>query len=210
MGWKLSLVIHDQAPFKLLDSYTAERLPVVASMLELTSGLLDKMYLAKDVSTGFTRERVTKMLGVTYRGSPIVVPSPEDVNLKADPYRSGEDGTLRAGDRAPDATAGIMKMFSVKHHVVLIFGLHGEDAEEAVRIAREAPAPFKTALVLHQGTNAYVDIGADWVLEDSDGSAVANYQVEHEGIVVVRPDGVVGVKADGVDGLKKYIELVFT
>lgn len=173
----------------------------------------DRMYSFKgDLSSAYRRGRVAKMLGITYRNSPIVVAAlGDESDLKVDSYRSGEDGMLKAGDRAPDATAGLFDIFSVKHHTVLLFGLGEDEANEVVRFVKEqvGGAPFKTVVIHREGNSAYVDVGADYVLEDKDGSAFEGYQVKEKAVVVVRPDGAIGVKSDGLDGLREYTKIVF-
>jgi 2-polyprenyl-6-methoxyphenol hydroxylase-like FAD-dependent oxidoreductase len=42
LGWKLSLVLKGRSSPKLLDSYNAERLPVITEMLGRTTELLNK------------------------------------------------------------------------------------------------------------------------------------------------------------------------
>ncbi|KAH0827331.1 hypothetical protein J3R83DRAFT_3958 [Lanmaoa asiatica] len=104
LAWKVSLVHKGISPVTLLDSYTPERLPVIAEMLNMTTGILHKMREAPTVERAMEREKRMNMLGVNYRASPIVV----DEFTHAEPvnaYGVLDEGVLVAGDRAPDATA---------------------------------------------------------------------------------------------------------
>ncbi|WP_328610281.1 FAD-dependent monooxygenase [Amycolatopsis sp. NBC_00345] len=83
LGWKLAAVLRGAAP-GLLDTYQAERLPVAAAVLGLSSRLMDEGIGTHDAGDMF-------QLGHTYRGGPLAPPAPGPV---AGP---------RAGDRGPDA-----------------------------------------------------------------------------------------------------------
>ena len=102
LAWKLSLVYKGLSPVSLLDSYTTERLPVIAEMLNITTGMLNNIREAPTIEGALAREERLNMLGVNYRTSPIVV----DEFTNAEPvnaYRVLDEGELVAGDRAPDA-----------------------------------------------------------------------------------------------------------
>jgi 2-polyprenyl-6-methoxyphenol hydroxylase-like FAD-dependent oxidoreductase len=80
LGWKLALVVHGADP-ALLDSYTAERLPVAAHVLGLSGELTGRQVFSR------TAEQLqdTRGFGISYRTGP-------------------DDGVGPvAGDRAPDA-----------------------------------------------------------------------------------------------------------
>ncbi|TFY56076.1 hypothetical protein EVJ58_g7861 [Rhodofomes roseus] len=98
IAWKLALVEKGLASPSLLATYTEERLPVIAAMLQKSTKLYDAMQ--NNAEEGWNRGGDLRMLGVNYRWSSIVVDertpkaqSPESVN----PYGSGNDGELRAG-----------------------------------------------------------------------------------------------------------------
>ncbi|KAI6096471.1 hypothetical protein EDD16DRAFT_1719787 [Pisolithus croceorrhizus] len=121
----------------LLDTYTAERLPVIVEMLGFTTELHDRTFDQLDVEhTARTTtdensnskkveckfERAMRrggkmfMLGVNYRSSPIVIdefaPTPTSgVAVVHGAYGDGQEGVLRAGGRAPDAP-GLMSVVS--------------------------------------------------------------------------------------------------
>jgi len=95
LGWKLAGVLGG-APAALLDSYEAERFPVAASVLGLSSVLARRDFVRPSQSD--TSPAVTQ-LGVGYRGGPLAV---ED---RAAP------GAVQAGDRAPDGVVGAERLF---------------------------------------------------------------------------------------------------
>ena len=89
LGWKLAAVLQG-APEDLLDSYEAERLPVAAAVLNISTTLHDR---------GFTEQRNAMdrsdpelaQLHISYRHGALSIDERE------------APGALRAGDRAPDA-----------------------------------------------------------------------------------------------------------
>jgi 2-polyprenyl-6-methoxyphenol hydroxylase-like FAD-dependent oxidoreductase len=81
LGWKLAAVLRGAAP-GLLDTYQAERLPVAAAVLGLSSRLMDE-------GPGTHHGGEMFQLGHTYRGGPLAPPAPVE--------------GPQAGDRAPDA-----------------------------------------------------------------------------------------------------------
>jgi hypothetical protein len=88
LGWKLGQVIAG-APAALLDTYEAERRPVAARVLglssELYAGLKSKPLAAAK------RGDEERQLKLSYGGGPLAT------------YDGAQAGAVRAGDRAPDA-----------------------------------------------------------------------------------------------------------
>ena len=225
LAWKLALAAKGLAAPSLLSTYTEERLPVIAAMLEKSTLLHDAIQKADNA--GWRRGGDLRQLGVNYRWSSIVVdertPKPcghQDV----DPYGSGTDGSLRAGDRAPEAPGlvlvgdgaqtSLFDVFGPSHHTVLLFNLSAELMTERLLAKMKAyPAGLiKTVEVFPQGMSGSRVIGQpDVAVVDEDGYAFAGYQVtqEHPTIVIVRPDGYVGGIVYGLPGVEKYFTSVF-
>ena len=88
LGWKLGQVLAG-APESLLDSYDAERRPVAARVLGLSSELYQD--LSGRPLAALNRGAEARQLTLSYRGGPLAADSGDR-----------EDG-VRAGDRAPDA-----------------------------------------------------------------------------------------------------------
>lgn len=110
LGWKLAAVLRGSAPAALLDSYEAERMPVAAQMLGLSTG----------VHRGEVRRgAATQQLGLGYRDSALAVETRPDL----------PEGALRAGDRAPDGTRAGIRLFDAfrgPHWTLLTVGTDTE------------------------------------------------------------------------------------
>ncbi|KAI6033332.1 FAD binding domain-containing protein [Pisolithus marmoratus] len=116
LAWKAALVYKGVSPASLLETYTTERLPVIAEMLGYTTEMhklirtpslnADGGGNSKNVESnrerGLRRGKNMYMLGVNYRTSPIVI---DDSGVPAVQHAYGEiqEDILRTGDRAPDA-----------------------------------------------------------------------------------------------------------
>lgn len=109
LGWKLALVLEGKASERLLDTYDEDRIPVMRSILSRTEGLTNAMgghstlrsfflHLAPWIAnTEFAQEIATSRISqiqLHYRNS----------LLSEDHFG---DGSLSAGDRAPDLTVRI-------------------------------------------------------------------------------------------------------
>ncbi|KAL4263212.1 Rifampicin monooxygenase-like protein [Pleurotus pulmonarius] len=224
LGWKLALVVKGLAKPKLLDSYDAERLPVIAEMLQLTSALHDKTYEGGPSEQAWKRGSHLDQLGVNYRGTPFVLDEikgrpPSTSNC----YDSRPSGVLMAGDRAPDASSlvairGVLTsdrlfdIFSATRHTILIFTRQQGDPEASrvVELLKAYPSGlFKSVGVLPSGSTNIMDVGVDLVVKDGQGNAHKAYGAPSADtfIVVVRPDGVVGAMIADSNGLRRYLEL---
>jgi hypothetical protein len=77
LGWKLALGASGRAPAALFDSYSAERFPVIAEMLKLTTALYEKTACAAGDASVWTQASARGgrlgMLGVNTQGSTIVL-----------------------------------------------------------------------------------------------------------------------------------------
>ncbi|KAF9071862.1 FAD binding domain-containing protein [Rhodocollybia butyracea] len=228
LGWKLSLVEKKLSPLSILESYTEERVPVIATMLEKTTELFKKTFkpeTPEKMAEGWKRGYELRHFGVNYRKSPIVVDERYPEQELVDPYRSGDDGTIRAGDRAPDAprlrvessgTTTMLDIFRASHHTALVFAdpsRHpAESILETIHVLPNSKEVVKTVLVLPQSSLATRSPAADVVLVDTEGFAYKHYAVEEDSatptVVIVRPDGFIGCVVKGVDGVKKYFETI--
>ncbi|KAG9316190.1 hypothetical protein JVU11DRAFT_2214 [Chiua virens] len=222
LAWKLSLVYKGLSPVSLLDSYTSERLPVIAEMLNITTGLLNKL-INETHSTqgGMAREQRMTMLGVNYRTSPIVI----EGFTQADPvsaYGVLQEGVLVAGDRAPDAPGLVMDssggetetrlfdIFSAVRHTVLVFVPDAASSTDILEGLQRYPKDvIRPVIVLPQGSEVTAVAQGD-VVADRQGHAYRAYLAVRgeRKVVVVRPDGVAGAIVHGVEGLGKYFSKI--
>ncbi|EED83918.1 hypothetical monooxygenase [Postia placenta Mad-698-R] len=238
LGWKLALVEREFAPQSLLDTYTEERLPVIAHMLKQTTNLFkttrNPAAHGGDASQAWTRPRDMKMLGVNYRWSSIVLNErhPQEVTEKdkhlLDAYGADASGGLHAGDRAPDApglalveegnvgseTTSLFRIFSSTRHTVLIFSSDGDEIAAVLKsVQRLSSRLVRAVIVVPRGLAGLPIVSsADGVYVDRDGHGYTGYGAGHEGITVavVRPDGVVGALVSGATGLEAYFRSVLS
>ncbi|MFX0574540.1 FAD-dependent monooxygenase [Nocardia nepalensis] len=106
LGWKLAAVYAGADP-DLLDTYAAERMPVAANVLGLSTALHRQDF------RGGTGSAIHQ-LDISYRHGPLAVDDRTEPN------------TLRAGDRAPDGVslsgARLFDAFRGPHSTMLAFG----------------------------------------------------------------------------------------
>jgi hypothetical protein len=179
----------------------------------------------------FKRSKDFDMLGINYRGSPIVLDERSaDDNSVYEAYGNMDlEGKLhlRAGDRAPDApglldvkkqtTTSLFDIFKATYHTVLIFGT--DTVIKAVATAESLnrfPAEiFHIIACLSKDSEGEISkddlMDAITVLKDCKSHAYSAYLLadQESGMFVVRPDGVLGAIIDSVEGLERYLTLVF-
>ncbi|OBZ66867.1 Pentachlorophenol 4-monooxygenase [Grifola frondosa] len=234
LSWKLALVEKGIAPPTLLETYTEERLPVIAEMLEKTTQILNKTMVTKgdgsDVESAWDRSGSLNQLGVNYRCSSIVLDeramvSPDERKKPSDVYGVAGSSEVRAGDRAPDAPGleivhsadnakpavectSLFRIFGVSYHTVLLFTADVDLVRAAIDALSGYPAgATRGVVILPSGTTRFkATNGAEYVLVDQEGHAHTGYvvPVETSNIVIVRPDGVIGGIVLGVEGLRRY------
>ncbi|KAJ4489071.1 FAD binding domain-containing protein [Lentinula lateritia] len=226
LAWKLTLAQKKFAPQSLLDSYSQERLPVIAAMLNKTTELFQKEFVGKaGQKQEFVRGYELRQLGINYRGAPLVsdekFTDKDEVN---DPYRSGDDGTARAGDRAPDApclaqlgvdetssTVSLFDLLNTTQHSALVFpGSTGRYfADEVIGTLREYPSNLlKSIFILPRAS----DSASSFTLVDTEGHAYSGYHVAHDTptVFIVRPDGYIGaLVTSGRLGIRNYFSRIF-
>jgi 2-polyprenyl-6-methoxyphenol hydroxylase-like FAD-dependent oxidoreductase len=181
LGWKLGAVTAG-APDALLDSYEEERRPIAASMLGLTTKLLDAAKRGE-----MRRGREVHQLDLGYVASSLALEKPE------------RHAGLLAGDRAPDApvrgAAGqptrLFQLFKGAHWTLL-----GYDVE------RDAVPP-RPGLHIHT-------VGARGDIFDEVGHLRDVYGLASGDWVLVRPDGYIGaiVSSGEVEVLETYLRSV--
>ncbi|KAJ3980573.1 monooxygenase [Lentinula detonsa] len=234
LAWKLALVEKGSAPESILKSYSDERTPVIASMLNMTTELFRKELAPKPGQRkDFVRGPELLQLGINYRGSLLVLDEKyTDKDELVDPYRSGDDGTVRAGDRAPDApslthlspnesanTLSLFDIFTTVRHTVLIFpGTAGEGfVTEVVEALREYPSNLlKSILVLPRSSSSSTSTSSfaqsAMTLIDTEGYGYVNYMVAADTptVFIVRPDGYIGaLVTSGRQGVRSYFSSIF-
>ena len=232
LGWKLAHVIKGLSPSSLLDSYTEERLPVVAEMLDLTKKIYEATIDGPSNEARWVRSGSLNQLGINYRWSSIVVDQNTDSGMGShveevrSPYDVEAGALLRAGERAPDApglvkinfdnqksseTTRLFKLRSPTYHTVLIFAEAADVHGTLQAIARFPKEAVRAVVLLRAGTtNAIQNVACD-VFEDRDGHAHDAYKGAEgpNGIVIIRPDGITGAIVKDVDWVERYFRTIF-
>ncbi|EIW74448.1 hypothetical protein CONPUDRAFT_93942 [Coniophora puteana RWD-64-598 SS2] len=223
IAWKLALVIKHLSPASLLDTYSAERVPVISEMLNLTTEIFQR-----NVSGGkdqYERPDKVRMHGVNYRSSAIVLEERNSGLPETPAYGDaveGEDKVLVAGDRAPDAPGlvdaegtkhRLFDHFKMSHHTVLVFSPDADGAKPFLEaISSRTDGIVRPIVVLPQATcPSYTSESQALVLCDGAGHAYSGYQVKQGETytVVVRPDGFIGAITSGIGGVQAYFSKVF-
>jgi len=168
LAWKLAT-----GDDTLLDSYEAERLPVAADVLGISTKLHNRVL--EGTEDAMRRDDpVLRQLGLGYRGGPL-----------ADERRPAP-GLLRAGDRAPDAPCGTVRIFD------MLRGPH------ATLLAFDAPeVSFPGLRVVHIAAPG-TPPAADTII-DAEGHAHRAYDVKTPTLFLVRPDNYIGCAALATD-----------
>jgi 2-polyprenyl-6-methoxyphenol hydroxylase-like FAD-dependent oxidoreductase len=189
LGWKLAHVLAGADP-ALLDSYEAERLPVDAGVLGLSSRLLG-------VPIGSRGEagKETLQLGLSYRGGPLAPVTFEGAVAAGagGPAVGSVAGAAAgpvAGDRAPDApcvtVAGrpvrLFDLLRGPHWTLLGFDVRPEQPAGPVRV---------------------VGIGTDVL--DNGGHAARAYAASAGELVLIRPDGYLGIRTGAAAAVADYL-----
>ncbi|MFI6071876.1 FAD-dependent monooxygenase [Actinoplanes sp. NPDC051343] len=161
LGWKLGLVIKGQAGEGLLDTYEQERLPIAASLLNITSEVLTEI-----------------LESIRHRGGGLDAGTTHDLSQLTLKYpwsrlsRQTVDhpGTPRAGDRAADGRIGGRRLFDLFRgpHFTLLGPPAAESGTSALVQAHGVENAQTLTLVRPDG---YLGLIAD----PTDLSAVSRY-----------------------------------
>ncbi len=164
LGWKIGQVIAG-APPELLDTYEAERLPIAAAVLGLSSKKFDGV--EKRDPASIKRGKDEQQIALSYRGGPLA------------PSIAQCTTTLQVGDRAPDArvndssgeSRSLFDIYRGPHFTALACG---PDAEDALR---QLTWPIRGAALQR------ITLDADT------GNFRKIYGIAGEALLLIRPDG---------------------
>jgi 2-polyprenyl-6-methoxyphenol hydroxylase-like FAD-dependent oxidoreductase len=174
LGWKLAAVL-DGVSDELLDSYEAERLPVAARVLGISTALLDKQLRGAD--DAFERGEETQQLDVSYRGGPLTLDD-------------GSSCVVVAGDRAPDAL-----YLDHDGRPVRLFTRYAGPHWTLLRFGATAPALDRADVQSYCVGRDLVDAGRH--IQDA-------YDVKDSAAVLIRPDGYIGAITSRTADLAAY------
>jgi 2-polyprenyl-6-methoxyphenol hydroxylase-like FAD-dependent oxidoreductase len=178
LGWKIAGALRG-APAALLDSYEAERRPLAARMLGMTSALEARSFSMKGLPTD--RDESMLQLNLNYRDSPLAREE------RAAP------GRVVAGDRIPDATELIWNGKSAARLFDVLRGPRptvmaiGEDWGEVLTTLRRH---FTEAQV------AITQVCPSGPVVDAEGRLQACLGITGTPLLVIRPDNYLGLATD--------------
>lgn len=221
LGWKLALASKSLASPQFLESYSAERLPIIAGVLKKTTEVLNQTVTAKSakkIATSWLRGQDFYQLDVNYRGSSVVF----------DELESQDSERVMAGDRAPDApalvplTAGVKSgasrlfdLFNPTRHTAILFPTETEDIATYTAALQKYPdgTVYTVAVLPKESELAKEESSSSWgvdVVLDSDQYCWSVYPTtEGAKVVIVRPDGCVGAVAKAAAGVEQYRRIIF-
>ncbi|KAG2011730.1 pentachlorophenol 4-monooxygenase [Coprinopsis cinerea AmutBmut pab1-1] len=203
LAWKLNLVVKGLASSELLESYTEERIPVVAEMLNLSTEYLDKALNQCPGEGGeWSRDGALHQLGINYRWSSIVL---SDSGCKKTPpidsYGRVATDVLQPGDRAPDSSgiclvetraaiplviSRLSDVYKTTHHTVVIFTGVVDAKTVLMELSRYSGVLIQTvAVVPSEGsTSGSLPSTVDFVFTDTDGRVSQTYTEEGSGLII--------------------------
>ncbi|KAJ6620567.1 FAD binding domain-containing protein [Mycena sp. CBHHK59/15] len=212
LGWKLAYVVLSLSTSDLLSTYTEERLPVVAEMLDKTTELHKSTFKADALD-----DRSHWQLN--YRWSSIVFHDPQQHKrqyARGVRQRLHRTISLSRRDRAPDApglkevggdgdgdgasSRSLFDIFKYTTHTVLIF---------CPQLDQSTINTISVVIYPSSGSD-FVGTQTDLTLRDDDGHSFRGYcaSMDRLSCVVVRPDGMVGAMVSDLLGLKKYFDTI--
>lgn len=230
LAWKLALVVNGQAAPQLLHSYEAEREQVGEALLRGT-GRATRLVLTHHPLLVALRNRLAPLyfsaapgalhrlaealseISIAYPHSPIV----RDVR--------DNKGALQAGDRAPNArvhasegaqSQSLFEIFTSERSILLV--LTGQQEAQAVErqwheikalLAEGYDRMLETYLVTEKAAGS--EQAARPLLYDFAGELHRRYEVEHGGLLLVRPDGYIGFWGPfgATEALRAYVQELF-
>lgn len=236
LAWKLALVVKNQAPASLLDSYEQERMPVIEGVLSITDQItnvmakrgsfyrvLRRILASLILPKHYFRDKlITRMsqLAIRYRNSPIV---------DQDRSSSAVGWGLHPGDKAVDVDGvffegqpkkRLFELIAGKEHLLLLFAgenLMSEQLNELIDIAKEVntiyPEIVSPILVVknkEDGPNQLAD-NACQILIDPQLKLHNRWGMQETGYYLVRPDKYIAFrgKLPGKQLLYAFLERLF-
>ncbi|MBB4956081.1 2-polyprenyl-6-methoxyphenol hydroxylase-like FAD-dependent oxidoreductase [Agrobacterium vitis] len=179
LGWKLAQVIAG-APHALLATYEAERQPVAAGVLGLSTQKYEA--IGKLSTASIERGQDESQLSITYRLGPLVQDAADATN------------TCQVGDRAPDARLVDAKEASIRlfevlrgpQFTLLAFGPEAE--KELIQVEWPSTGARLKRVAIGAGKSGKADL----YLNDDNASFQSIYGLNGNALILIRPDGYIG------------------
>ena len=126
-------------------------------------------------------------------------------------------GSLRAGDRAPDAelrdsdgkARRLFEIFREPRHTLLLFA-GAFSNPEVEKFLQEVGESLGELIQTYRIVRGESGVATDELLDIS-GNAHMLYEVPHGGVIFVRPDGYIGYRSDSFDitGFHTFLNKIF-
>jgi 2-polyprenyl-6-methoxyphenol hydroxylase-like FAD-dependent oxidoreductase len=220
LAWKLALVLRNQAPASLLDSYNVERTAIgeeiVGNADKMTTVATLRGSVKQHVRNSIVRflgnlhlveQKMTNQLAelsICYPNSPIVGQHKDRLSWVLSrgvaPGLRAVDGPLQ--DPKTDKPTQLFEAFKTPRHVMLLFaGLHftEEDNATLLSLAKSVSERYGAQI---EPVMVSVDAIDEWsgkACLDPEGETHRLYGAAHAAVYVIRPDGYVGFRSQPVD-----------
>lgn len=220
LAWKLALTIKGKAKPLLLDSYQAERHPVVNEIVNQTEkftkmALFDKSFLtnlrkfSQQILQG-DEELIKKIcmlisqVGIQYQASPVIN---YEEHIKDIPEWQGE----RAPDVTIDQATRLYDYLRNTHHNILLFTGTSEKnlALPHIKQLQEWLSQLHPDLIkTHIITNEKIDDIDDPIIFDSNGVIHKCYHIKKPAILIIRPDNYIAYCSENLEYtlIEKFFE----
>lgn len=215
LGWKLAMVLKDQADATLLDTYFAERSPVAEGVLKDTENLTRLVTLKQPFIVKLRNKLVPLLLNVDFFQQKMVAKMAEVAfNYRHSPIVSQDWASsvwdnftgIVAGDRAPSAVLldqaqnkkiNLFDLFGLEKFKALLFTIGNEPNAQLGDIARHLTESygdiFDVVLIAPAYANTLLQ-HAKHVLIDSTGDCYQRYHVKQPAVYFIRPDGYIAYR----------------
>lgn len=214
LAWKLAAVVKGRAGEALLESYEAERMPIVEQTLRTS----DRAFELQATSSPFLKRArlaiapiAARLLSTLPGGQNLLFDfvSQIGVGYPKSPIVEAADGAkeVRAGERAP---YGFLEVDGEK---VSLFELFRGVEHQLLFFESEARADFDKRCLEAQAVAAYTRVNAQPIKIRADNVALhKTYEVTEPTVLLVRPDGYIGYRGalNRPDLLLHYLRRFYT
>jgi len=203
LGWKLALIYRNQANQSLLDSYQAERYPIMKKLVNFTEKLshlaLTKNSFIINVRNFFFKHIAGKSTYIQNRAAALVTQL--SLNYENSPIveknTRGRSKSPRPGDRAPNVIIqDDLTLFSyldnTKHNLLLFAGDNtNQSLQMLINVCQWVEESVGNVVETHIVINRPVDVKS--LILDKDMLVHQKYQVTSPSMCLVRPDRYIGL-----------------
>lgn len=227
LAWKLARVVKGRLPESFIDSYSAERQPVGAAVVQQTGRARKMITLRHPVATAIRNRVVSLLTSFDFVRHKIIQETSElAVKYPKSPLnREVHDGHaawilgqgIHPGDRAPDGDLHhgekesrlFAEMADTRFHVLILSGVANRPIYEALECARWVQEDLSHDFGLHwvgYRQAQLPDLPGVW--HDPDGAIHKDYGASEPTLYLIRPDGYVAFRCQPAlrADLEKYLQ----